>query len=158
VYLVLLPTLLQIKSNLCSNTDITAFGELLHETWTLKRQLSAKVATDFIDDIYLRARNAGAVGGKLLGAGGGGFMLFFVKPENKLSVCDALKDLLLVPFEFESGGSQIIFYDQTHYSQMAMTRRDYIHLRHQQLEEVAPLQRQRLTRLLAVETLEEKSA
>ena len=135
---------------LCSGQDINLFGELLHESWLLKRQLSNKVAPTFIDDIYTKARNAGAIGGKLLGAGGGGFMLFFVKPENKPEVCAALKDLLLVPFDFESSGSQIIFYDHLHYSQMAVTRRDYIHLRNQHFEEVTPLDRQRLTRLLAV--------
>jgi D-glycero-alpha-D-manno-heptose-7-phosphate kinase len=136
---------------LCGGQDINLFGELLHESWSLKRQLSSKVAPSFIDDIYTKARHAGAIGGKLLGAGGGGFMLFFVKPEDKPKVCDALKDLLLVPFDFESSGSQIIFYDHLHYSQMAMTRRDYIHLRNQYFEDVAPLDRQRLTRLLAVE-------
>lgn len=136
---------------LCSDQSITTFGELLHEAWTLKRQLSSKIATDFIDDIYERARNAGAIGGKLLGAGGGGFMLFFVKPENKLQVCEALKDLLLVPFEFEHSGSQIIFYDQLQYSQMATTRRDYIHLRNQHIDDSEPLNRQRLRHLLAVE-------
>ena len=68
---------------LCTGQDINLFGELLHETWVLKRRLSDKVATTFIDDIYAKARAAGALGGKLLGAGGGGFMLFFVKPEDK---------------------------------------------------------------------------
>ena len=110
-----------------------------------------KISTDFIDDIYQRARDAGAIGGKLLGAGGGGFMLYFVKPENQPKVCEALSDLLLVPFEFENSGSQIVFYDRTQYSQMAMTRRDYVHLRKQEIADVEPLHRERLTRLLAVE-------
>jgi D-glycero-alpha-D-manno-heptose-7-phosphate kinase len=136
---------------LCSNSDIAHFGELLHESWTLKRQISHKISPAFVDEIYIKARKAGAIGGKLLGAGGGGFMLFFVKPEDKLKVCDALKDLLLVPFKFETSGSQIIFSDNLHYSQMAMTRRDYLHLRHQQFDEIAPLKRERLTHLLAVE-------
>ncbi len=136
---------------LTSNQNITAFGELLHHTWMLKRQISSKISSDFIDNIYQRARDAGAIGGKLLGAGGGGFMLFFVKPEDKPKVCDALDDLLLVPFEFENSGSQIVFYDRTQYSQMAMTRRDYVHLRKQEIEEVEPLSRARLTKLLAVE-------
>lgn len=139
---------------LCTREDITRFGELLHETWILKRQISHKIAPAYIDDIYTKARNAGAIGGKLLGAGGGGFMLFFVKPENKLKVCAALDDLLYVPFEFESSGSQIIFFDQLQYSQMAMTRRDYMHLRNQHLEETQPLNRERLTRLLAVDDQE----
>ncbi len=118
----------QAEGILCSEQDITLFGELLHETWVLKRQISSKISPAYIDDIYEKARHAGAIGGKLLGAGGGGFMLFFVKPEDKIKVCDALKDLLLVPFEFESSGSQIIFYDRLQYSQMSMTRRDYMHL------------------------------
>ncbi|VVC76470.1 D-glycero-alpha-D-manno-heptose 7-phosphate kinase [Aquicella siphonis] len=136
---------------LCDGGDINRFGELLHEAWMLKRQLSSKIAPAYVDEIYAKARAAGAVGGKLLGAGGGGFMLFFVDPERKLDVCDALEELLLVPFEFESSGSQIIFYDDSHYSQMAMTRRDYRHLRNQDLEDEVPLTRERLTRLLAVE-------
>jgi D-glycero-alpha-D-manno-heptose-7-phosphate kinase len=137
----------EAESILCTNQDICRFGELLHETWMLKRQLSNKIASGFIDQLYDRARAAGAIGGKLLGAGGGGFMLFFVKPEHKASVCEALSNLLLVPFEFETSGSQIIFYDHLHYSQMAMTRRDYAHLRNKQLQETTPLTRQRLTRL-----------
>jgi len=136
---------------LTSGQDITAFGELLHHTWMLKRQISSKISTDFIDDIYQKARDAGAIGGKLLGAGGGGFMLFFVRPEDKPRVCSALSNLLLVPFEFENSGSQIVFYDRTQYSQMAMTRRDYAHLRKKEFEEVEPLRRERLTKLLVVE-------
>jgi D-glycero-alpha-D-manno-heptose-7-phosphate kinase len=108
--------------------DITDFGRLLHESWMLKRQISASISPTFIDAIYEKARKAGAIGGKLLGAGGGGFMLFFIKPENKPQLYDALKDLLLVPFEFENGGSQIIYYDNQRYTMMSMQRRDYIHL------------------------------
>ncbi|MBX3709366.1 MAG: kinase [Gammaproteobacteria bacterium] len=141
----------EAESILCTSQDITLFGELLHETWMLKRQLSSKIAPAYIDEIYAKARNAGAIGGKLLGAGGGGFMLFFVNPENKLHVCNALEDLLLVPFHFESSGSQIIFYDDAHYSRMAMTRRDYMHLRNITIDETPPLNRQRLNRLLTVE-------
>lgn len=141
----------EAESILCADKDITLFGELLHETWMLKRQISSKIAPAFVDEIYARARQAGAIGGKLLGAGGGGFMLFFVKPEDKLNVCEALQDILLVPFDFESSGSQIIFYDHLHSNQMAQTRRDYFHLRNQRFEEVAPLNRERLTRLLAVD-------
>ncbi|OGT42523.1 MAG: kinase [Gammaproteobacteria bacterium RIFCSPHIGHO2_12_FULL_37_34] len=140
---------------LCGNKDMTLFGELLHESWLLKRQISNKISSAFIDEIYTKARLAGAIGGKLLGAGGGGFMLFFVKPEDKPQVCQALQDLLLVPFDFESSGSQIIFYDHLHYNQMNM-RRDYIHLRNQAFEEITPLTRQRLTHLLIVEEQLEK--
>lgn len=129
---------------LAENNDITDFGRLLHESWMLKRQIAKSISPTFIDDIYDKGRSAGAIGGKVLGAGGGGFMLFFVKPEDKPAVCEALKDLLLVPFNFENTGSQIIFYDnQNYFSQMSMTRRDYMHLQ-------SP-KRERLTRLLAVE-------
>src|SRR3990167_7371575 len=100
----------QAEKILSGTGDITAFGELLHETWMLKRQISSKIAPEFIDNIYSRAQNAGAIGGKLLGAGGGGFMLFFVKPDDKINVCNALSDLLLVPFEFETAGSQIVYF------------------------------------------------
>jgi D-glycero-alpha-D-manno-heptose-7-phosphate kinase len=134
---------------LAFGSDITDFGRLLHESWMLKRQISAQISPGFIDEIYTRARTAGAIGGKVLGAGGGGFMMFFVKPEDKPQVCEALKDLLLVPFEFESSGSQIIFYDNMNYSQMSMNRRDYRHLQHE--ETVSPTN-QRLSRLLAVKT------
>jgi D-glycero-alpha-D-manno-heptose-7-phosphate kinase len=140
---------------LTQGNDITDFGRLLHEGWMLKRQISSNISPSFIDEIYNRARKAGAIGGKVLGAGGGGFMLFFVPPELKPQVCEALKDLLLVPFEMESSGSQIIFYDNMNYSQMSMNRRDYRHLRTEQ-EESAP-NKQRLNRLLEVKKFTETS-
>lgn len=137
---------------LCTNENINSFGELLHDAWMLKRQLSQKVAPTFIDDIYQKARAAGAIGGKLLGAGGGGFMLFFVKPELKQKVRDALKNLLFIPFEFETNGSQIIFCDRMQYSQLEITRRNYIHLHQtQQSENIPNIQRQRLNRIHTVE-------
>ena len=138
---------------LATQHPITDLGELLHDNWMLKRQISEKIAPAFIDHIYERARQAGAIGGKLMGAGGGGFMLFFVKPENKLAVCEALKDLLLVPFQFDNTGSQIIFYDNMQYSQMSMVRRDYRHLQDQTASPLAttPIQRERLNKLLAIE-------
>ena len=91
--------------------ELSDFGRLLHEAWELKRGLTPVVSTDAIDAMYDAARSAGARGGKLLGAGGGGFMLLFVEPENRAAVLERLKDLLFVPFRFESGGSQIIFYE-----------------------------------------------
>jgi D-glycero-alpha-D-manno-heptose-7-phosphate kinase len=131
---------------LTSSTDLSEFGRLLHESWMLKRQISASISPGFIDDIYDKARKAGAIGGKLLGAGGGGFMLFFVKPEDKPQVCEALKDLLLVPFAFESSGSQILFYDnQQHYNPSSIARRDYIHLQEDKADQLRT--RERLTRL-----------
>lgn len=87
------------------------FGRLLHESWTIKRGLSSRVSTTAIDDIYERARKAGATGGKLLGAGGGGFMLLFAAPDRQAAVRDELKGLLQVPFNFETLGSQIIHFD-----------------------------------------------
>jgi D-glycero-alpha-D-manno-heptose-7-phosphate kinase len=93
-----------------SDSQITDFGRLLHKTWMIKRKLTDKITTDHIDTIYDTAMNAGAVGGKLLGAGGGGFMLFFVEPEKQPQVMKKLQNLLHVPFKFENLGSQIIYY------------------------------------------------
>ncbi|MDP8211892.1 MAG: kinase [Candidatus Zapsychrus exili] len=93
--------------------NIKKFGKLLDETWKIKRTLSDRISTSNIDDIYNAAKKAGATGGKLLGAGGGGFVLFFVPPEKQPQVRKALDKLLLVPFEFENLGSQIIFYQPT---------------------------------------------
>lgn len=90
--------------------DLMAFGRLLNESWMLKRSLSDKISTPIIDEMYDSALKAGAVGGKLLGAGGGGFVLLFVPPEKQEDVKKKLKDFLLVPFKFENLGSQVIFY------------------------------------------------
>ena len=90
--------------------DLLKFGQLLDESWKLKRTLSDKISSEYIDHLYSTAIKAGAVGGKLLGAGGGGFVLFFVEPSKKEKVRQSLKDLLEVPFKFENLGSQIIFY------------------------------------------------
>ncbi len=91
--------------------DLDDFGRLLHESWQLKRSLTNKISNPYTDFVYDTALKAGATGGKLLGAGGGGFILFFVKPELQPTVKEALSGLLHVPFRFESSGSQIIFYD-----------------------------------------------
>lgn len=91
-------------------TGITDFGKLLHESWTIKRGLSSKITDQNIDDIYATARGAGAIGGKLLGAGGGGFMLIFAEPAAQPKIKAALSKLLHVPFRFEHAGSQIIYY------------------------------------------------
>lgn len=90
--------------------DMLAFGELLHENWMLKRELSEKVTTPAVDEIYEVARNAGAIGGKLLGAGGGGFMLLFVSPEKRHDLKMALKPFVHVPVQFENSGSRIVIY------------------------------------------------
>jgi len=98
-------------SILNSDQDISRFGELLHQAWNAKSSMSSKVSNPHVDEIYNRARSAGAVGGKLLGAGGGGFMLLFVHPSQQANVREELSRLIHVPFKFESAGSQIIFFD-----------------------------------------------
>jgi D-glycero-alpha-D-manno-heptose-7-phosphate kinase len=88
------------------------FGKLLDEGWQLKRSLTDKISTPFIDQIYERARRGGAIGGKLIGAGGGGFLLLFARPEDQPRVRAALDGLLEVPFRFESVGANVIFYER----------------------------------------------
>jgi D-glycero-alpha-D-manno-heptose-7-phosphate kinase len=95
---------------LTGDGDLAELGALLHEGWQLKRSLTSAVSTPAIDEIYTAARSAGALGGKLLGAGGGGFALFFVRPERHSSVLERLDGLTHVPFKFDTGGSQIIVY------------------------------------------------
>lgn len=95
---------------LCGGHNILAFGELLHSGWMYKRSMSREVSNSNIDALYDTARKAGAIGGKLLGAGGGGFMLLFVVPERQAAVRAALRDLIHVPFKFETTGSQVIYY------------------------------------------------
>jgi D-glycero-alpha-D-manno-heptose-7-phosphate kinase len=94
-----------------SDQDLSAFGRLLHEAWKVKRSLSAKVSNDFVDRLYEAAISAGALGGKLTGAGGGGFLLLFVPPDRQTAVQEALGNLIHVPFRFERVGSQIIFFE-----------------------------------------------
>ncbi len=94
-----------------SGQSLAAFGELLHQAWQAKRALSEKVSNARVDALYEEARKAGAVGGKLLGAGGGGFILLFVPPEKQVKVRQQFNRLIEVPFEFEFSGSQIIFFD-----------------------------------------------
>lgn len=91
--------------------DLAMFGKLLHEGWQLKRSLSASVSTPLIEEIYDAAMSAGALGGKLLGAGGGGFMLVFVPPTDQPRVRERLRKLVHVPFRFEHAGSQVIFFE-----------------------------------------------
>lgn len=90
--------------------DISAFGKLLHESWKIKSSLTRLISTNEVDNIYENARSAGAIGGKLIGAGGGGFMLLFVPPALQPSVRERLKKLLFVPFRFETLGTQTILY------------------------------------------------
>lgn len=92
------------------NRNLDEFGRLLDYTWKLKRQMGTSISTDSIDALYQKGIEAGALGGKLLGAGGGGFLVFYVQLEKQDAVRQAMRDLLYVPFEFEDGGTQTIYY------------------------------------------------
>ncbi|WP_294870789.1 kinase [Sulfuricurvum sp. RIFCSPLOWO2_12_FULL_43_24] len=96
---------------LTSDRDINLFGEMLNDTWKLKRSLSDKISNPEIDSMYDKAIASGAIGGKLLGAGGGGFMLFFVPKEHQENVKAVLGGYLHIPFKFDSGGSEVIVYE-----------------------------------------------
>ena len=91
-------------------TDIIEFGRLLRQAWALKRSLSDQVSNATVDHLLDAAIHAGAIGGKLLGAGGGGFMLLFVRPQDHAQVRAALGTLISVPFKFEMSGSRIVLY------------------------------------------------
>jgi D-glycero-alpha-D-manno-heptose-7-phosphate kinase len=93
-----------------ANAPIEEIGKLLHDSWLCKRSLSDKVSTDDIDYLYQEAVKAGAIGGKIMGAGGGGFLMLFVKPELQNNVRERLKHLIHVPFKFEDGGSRVVMY------------------------------------------------
>lgn len=100
---------------LTSKADLSEFGRLLDYTWKLKRGIESKISTDGIDLLYEKAIRAGALGGKLLGAGGGGFLLFYVEKDKREAVLSALEDLLYVPFRFENGGTKVIHYSPESY-------------------------------------------
>jgi D-glycero-alpha-D-manno-heptose-7-phosphate kinase len=93
-----------------ARTDLVEFGQLLKEAWQLKRTLSNRVTNSTVDQLMDAATRAGAIGGKLLGAGGGGFMLLFVRPEDQPRVQAAVADLITVPVKFEMSGSRIVLY------------------------------------------------
>ncbi len=98
------------------NSDLKDFGKLLDITWKLKKGAGSYVSTDVIDMLYQKGIKAGATGGKLLGAGGGGFLIFYVEPDKLESVKKAMKDLVHIPFCFDDSGSQIIYYaPETYY-------------------------------------------
>ena len=100
---------------LTSKTDLNEFGRLLDYTWKLKRGISSQISTGTIDDLYDRGMKAGALGGKLLGAGGGGFLLFYVEEDKREAVHQAMEDLLYVPFRFENSGTRVIYYTPEEY-------------------------------------------
>ena len=97
------------------HSDLDEFGRLLDHTWRLKRQTGRVITTNSIDALYEKGIAAGALGGKLLGAGGGGFLVFYVQPEKQAAVKEAMKDLLYVPFRFEDGGTRVIHYTPESY-------------------------------------------
>jgi D-glycero-alpha-D-manno-heptose-7-phosphate kinase len=107
------------------------FGRLLHEGWQVKRTLTQNITNSSIDEIYEAGRSAGALGGKLLGAGGGGFMLFFVPPERRQALRMRLKNLLCVPFGFSTTGSHVVVYEPEEvYSKSLATERCEIYAQH----------------------------
>ena len=97
------------------HSDFNDFGRLLDHTWRLKRNTGGKISNSCIDDIYEKGLKAGAIGGKLLGAGGGGFLLFYVEPDKRQNVLNALDNLMNVPFNFENEGTTIAYYNPETY-------------------------------------------
>ena len=95
--------------------DLDEFGRMLDHTWKLKRQTGNAVSTSNIDILYEKGIKAGALGGKLLGAGGGGFLVFYVQPEKQAEVREAMKELMYIPFSFEDGGTRVIHYTPESY-------------------------------------------
>ena len=93
-----------------SKADLDDFGRLLDESWKLKKQTGGAVSTGEIDKLYEKGIKAGALGGKLLGAGGGGFLVFYVNDKNKEKVKEAMKDLLYIPFKFDNDGTSVVYY------------------------------------------------
>lgn len=98
------------------NTSLNEFGKLLDQTWKLKRRTGAKVSNGSIDELYDIALKAGALGGKLLGAGGGGFLLFYCEKDKQPALVKALELLMVVPFNFENEGSQVLYYSPQTYT------------------------------------------
>ena len=92
-----------------TNRPLSDFGRLLHDSWEIKRTLTEKISNVSIDEIYQAGRDAGALGGKLLGAGGGGCMLFFAPPEKQKALRVRLRKLLRIPFSFSNRGSAVVF-------------------------------------------------
>ncbi len=97
------------------NKDLDDFGRLLDITWRLKKGIGSAISTGSIDELYEKGMAAGALGGKLLGAGGGGFLVFYVQPEKQKLVTDVMKDLMYIPFKFEDSGTRVIHYSPEEY-------------------------------------------
>lgn len=98
----------EMKEALCAD-DLSRFGDILNENWMLKRSMASSISNNFVDKYYDIAVNNGAKGGKLLGAGGGGFLLFYCEPENQPRLRSALSDLVELPFNMETGGTKVIY-------------------------------------------------
>ena len=98
--------------------NLDEFGHLLDTTWRLKKGTGGAVSTGSIDELYERGMKAGALGGKLLGAGGGGFLVFYVQPEKHEAVKEAMKDLMNIPFKFEDGGTRVSHYSPEEYEEI----------------------------------------
>ena len=108
--------------------SLDEFGRLLHEGWRIKRSLTQKISNANIDEIYEAGLSTGALGGKLLGAGGGGFMLFFVPSERRQALRERLKKLLCVPIAFASKGSHVVVYEPEEvYDQSLANERDVVY-------------------------------
>jgi D-glycero-alpha-D-manno-heptose-7-phosphate kinase len=113
------------------NRSLDEFGKLMHESWQIKRSLTQKISNAHIDEIYQAGLSAGALGGKLLGAGGGGFMLFYVSPEKRQALRLRLKDLLCVPFGFFGKGSHVVVYEPEEiYDQATIDERSAVYAQH----------------------------
>ncbi|MGH9686773.1 MAG: kinase [Candidatus Acidiferrales bacterium] len=104
---------------------LTEFGQLLHESWQIKRTLTQKITNTCLDEIYAAGRGAGALGGKILGAGGGGFMLFFVPPNRRQALRQQLKNLLCVPFTFSNRGSHVVVHEAEEIYDKSLTAERY---------------------------------
>jgi D-glycero-alpha-D-manno-heptose-7-phosphate kinase len=103
--------------------SVEDFGYLLHEAWEAKRSLASSVSNDEVDTLYSRARSAGAIGGKLTGAGGGGFLLLFASPDKHEAIRGELNELIHVPVNLDFSGSQIIYYEaEQDYSAVEQSR------------------------------------
>lgn len=105
------------------HSDLNDFGRLLHHTWELKRKTGGKITNGSIDALYERGLKAGALGGKLLGAGGGGFLLFYIEPDKRENLLKELNELMHVPFQFEDEGTSVV-----HYNPIVYIPRKEIHL------------------------------
>ena len=118
----------EAEAIITSSRSLDEFGRLLHESWQIKRSLTQRITNASIDGIYEAGLSAGALGGKLLGAGGGGFMLFFVPPERRQNLRERLKKLLCVPFSFSSRGSNVVVYEPDEvYDKSLVTERDAVY-------------------------------